>query len=84
LFYLGYYQCHKDEYSLGSKCIKIFQEKHSWNNSQEKCLSIGSHLIYLNDIVQEKKLAYFLLTNQQQTSFWISDQKNEHNGKKII
>jgi hypothetical protein len=84
LFYLGYHQCNKDEYSLGSKCIKIFQEKHSWNNAQEKCLSIGSHLIYLNDIVQEKKLAYFLSTIQQQTSFWISDEKDKHNGKKRI
>ncbi|CAF3823419.1 unnamed protein product [Rotaria sordida] len=78
----GYHQCNNDEYTLGSKCIKIFQQKQTWNNAQEKCLSIGSHLIHLNDIVQEKKLTYFLLTNyeqQQQTSFWISDEKQNYN-----
>ncbi|UJR35112.1 hypothetical protein I4U23_027883 [Adineta vaga] len=75
----GYYQCNKDEYSLGPKCIKIFQEKQTWSNAQEKCLALGSRLIYINDIVQEKKLAYFLSTNQQQTSFWISDEKDKHN-----
>ncbi|CAF0765862.1 unnamed protein product [Rotaria sp. Silwood1] len=81
----GYHQCNNDEYTLGSKCIKIFQQKQTWNNAQEKCLSIGSHLIHLNDIVQEKKLTYFLLTNyeqqqqQQQTSFWISDQQENYN-----
>ncbi|CAF2765614.1 unnamed protein product [Rotaria sp. Silwood2] len=79
----GYYQCNNDEYTLGSKCIKIFQQKQTWNDAQEKCLSIGSRLIHLNDIVQEKKLTYFLLTNyeqsQQQTSFWISDEKENYN-----
>ncbi|CAF3626323.1 unnamed protein product [Adineta steineri] len=75
----GYYQCNKDEYSLGSKCLKIFYEQQSWHHAQEKCLSIGSRLIYINDIVEEKKLAYFLSTNQQQTSFWISDKKNKNN-----
>ncbi|CAF1247014.1 unnamed protein product [Rotaria magnacalcarata] len=76
----GYYQCNHDEYSLGSKCIKIFQQKQTWNNAQEKCFSIGSRLIHLHDIVQEKKLAYFLLTNyeQQQASFWISDAKEKY------
>ncbi len=86
-FYLGYYQCNNDEYPLGSKCIKIFQEKQPWKIAQEKCLSIGSRLIQLNDILQEKKLTHFLLTNyeqQQQTPFWISDEKNKYNGKKKI
>jgi len=86
LFYLGYHQCTNDEYPLGPKCIKIFQEKQTWNFAQEKCLSIGSRLIQLNDILQEKKLTHFLLTNyeQQQTSFWISDEKAKYNGKKNI
>ena len=78
-------QCNNDEYLLGSKCIKIFQEKQTWNFAQEKCLSIGSHLINLNDIVQEKKLTHFLLTNneqQLQTSFWISYDKDKYNSKK--
>ena len=43
-------------------------------------------LIHLNDIVQEKKLAHFLSTNsdklQQQTSFWISDEKAQYNSKR--
>lgn len=78
---LGYYQCNKDEYSLGPKCIKIFEEKQTWLNAQEKCSAIGSRLIYIDDIVQEKKLAYFLSTTRQQTSFWISDEKNKYNGK---
>ncbi len=86
LKHLGYHQCGSDEYPLGSKCIKIFQQKQTWNSAQEKCLSIGSRLIHLNDIVQEKKLAHFLSTNseqfQQQTSFWISDEKNQYNSKK--
>jgi hypothetical protein len=84
-YYLGYHQCSTDEYSLGSKCIKIFQQKQTWNLAQEKCLSIGSRLIHLNDIVQEKKLAHFLSTNseqlQQQTSFWISDEKAQYDSK---
>ena len=54
-----------------------------WNTAQEKCLSIGSRLIQLTDIVQEKKLTHFLLTNsEQQTSFWISDEKDKLNSKK--
>ncbi len=79
----GYQQCNNDEYLLGSKCIKIFHDKQTWNFAQEKCLSIDSRLIHLNDIVQEKKLTHFLLTNSgQQTSFWISDEKDKYDGKK--
>jgi hypothetical protein len=75
----GYHQCNTDEYPLGSKCIKIFQQKQTWNYAQEKCLSIDSRLIQLNDILQEKKLTHFLLTNfEQQTSFWISDEKDKY------
>ena len=85
LFTLGYHQCSNDEYSLGSKCIKIFQEKQTWNIAQEKCFSIGARLIHLSDIVQEKKLTHFLSTNseqfRQQTSFWISDDKDQHTSK---
>lgn len=85
LFDLGYHQCSNDEYPLGSKCIKIFQEKQTWNIAQEKCFSIGARLIHLSDIVQEKKLTHFLSTNseqfQQQTSFWISDDKDQHTSK---
>jgi hypothetical protein len=86
LFYLGYHQCNNDEYPLGSKCIKIFQEKQTWNFAQEQCLSINSRLIQLNDILQEKKLTHFLLKNyeQQKKSFWISDEKGKYNSKKNI
>jgi hypothetical protein len=80
--YLGYQQCNNDEYPLGAKCIKIFHQKQTWSYAHEKCLSIGSRLIHLHNILQEKKLAHFLLTNneQQQTSFWISDEKEKLSG----
>ena len=81
LIYLGYNQCNNDEYPLGSKCLKIFSKKQTWKVAQEKCLAINSNLIYLQDIIQEKKLAYFILNNQQPTSFWIShDNDNEKDG----
>ncbi len=39
-------------------------------------------MIQLNDILQEKKLTHFLLTNfEQQTSFWISDEKDKYDSK---
>lgn len=76
----GYHQCRHDEYSIGSKCLKIFQEKQTWPLAQEKCLSIGSQLIQLHDIVQEKKLAHFISNySEQQASFWISDDKQKLN-----
>jgi hypothetical protein len=83
--YLGYHQCNDDEYILGSKCIKIFTKKQTWKLAKEKCVSINSNLIRLHDIIQEKKLAYFILTNNQQqpTSFWISDEKDKYDGKKF-
>ncbi|CAF1252897.1 unnamed protein product [Rotaria sordida] len=77
----GYEQCYNDEYILGSKCIKIFSKKQTWKLAKEKCLSIDSNLIRLHDIIQEKKLAYFILTNneqQQLTSFWISNEKDNY------
>ncbi|CAF2041821.1 unnamed protein product [Rotaria magnacalcarata] len=76
----GYEQCYDDEYVLGSKCIKVFSRKQTWKSAKEKCLSINSNLIRLNDIIQEKKLAYFILTNNQQqsTSFWISNEKENY------
>ncbi|CAF2797307.1 unnamed protein product [Rotaria sp. Silwood2] len=76
----GYEQCHDDEYILGSKCIQIFSKKQSWKSAKEKCVSINSNLIRLNDIIEEKKLAYFILTNneQQSTSFWISNEKENN------
>ena len=84
LVHLGYRQCNYDEYPLSSKCIKIFQQKQTWNNARKKCLSISSRLISLNDVVQEKKLAHFLATiydRQQSISFWISDENNKNNGR---
>jgi hypothetical protein len=44
---------------------------------------MNSNLIHLHDIIQEKKLAYFILTDTQQqpTSFWISDEKDKYDGK---
>ena len=80
---LGYQPCQDDEYTLGSKCLKIFAKKQTWNSVQEKCLSIGARLIHLDDIVQEKKLAHFLvnLDDPQQTSFWIADDKEKSNRK---
>ena len=44
-----------------------------------------SNLLHLHDIIQEKKLAYFLSTNtSQSTSFWISNEKENYDGKKIL
>jgi len=75
----GYHQCHDDEYTLGSKCIRIFAKKQPWHLAEEKCSSIGARLIHLDDIVQEKKLTHFLanINNQQTTSFWISEAKDK-------
>ncbi|CAF1490515.1 unnamed protein product, partial [Adineta steineri] len=78
----GYHQCSDDEYILGSKCIKIFSEKQTWDIANDKCLAIQSNLIHLHDIIQEKKLAYFILTNKEKqlpTSFWISNEKEKYN-----
>ncbi|UJR10705.1 hypothetical protein I4U23_014898 [Adineta vaga] len=77
----GYQQCNDDEYVLGSKCLKIFSEKQTWMSANEKCQSIQSKLIHLHDIIQEKKLAYFISTKNQQlpTSFWISEEKQKYN-----
>ncbi|CAF0832043.1 unnamed protein product [Rotaria sp. Silwood1] len=76
----GYEQCYDDEYVLGSKCIKIFSKKQTWKLAKDKCLSMNSNLIRLHDIIQERKLAYFILTNneQQSTSFWISNEKENY------
>ncbi|CAF1556039.1 unnamed protein product [Adineta ricciae] len=75
----GYQQCNDDEYVLGSKCIKIFSDKQTWTLAHNKCRSIQSKLIHLHDIIQEKKLAYFLSTNQQYpTSFWIAEEKENY------
>jgi len=42
---------------------------------------MNSNLIHLHDIIQEKKLAYFFLThNEQSTSFWISNEKEKYDG----
>jgi hypothetical protein len=82
--YLGYNHCNDDEVTLGSKCLKIFSKKQTWKLAQEKCLTINSNLIHLDDIIQEKKLAHFLLTNheQQPMSFWISNEKEKDDSKK--
>lgn len=42
---------------------------------------MNSNLIYINDIIQEKKLQYFLLNNTQQelNSFWILNEKEKLN-----
>ena len=81
-FYKGYHQCRHDEYAIGSKCLKIFQDKQTWPLAQEKCLSIGSRLFQLNDIVEEKKLAHFIAnSSEQQASFWISNDKKNLNSK---
>lgn len=69
---------------LGSKCIKIFSRKQTWRSAKEKCSSINSNLIRLNDIIQDKKLGYFISTNNEQkaTSFWIANEKDNIDGKK--
>ncbi|CAF1154731.1 unnamed protein product, partial [Didymodactylos carnosus] len=73
----GYSPCNRDEYSLGSKCLRLFTMKHSWPIAHQKCLSTGSRLLKLYDIVEEKKLSYFLTNGQfQDTQYWIGLYKN--------
>ena len=80
LFILGYQQCNADEYNLGSKCLKIFLNKQTWKLAESTCLSIDSKLIYLEDIIEEKKLSDFILKNfKQLESFWILNKKEEFN-----
>ena len=80
---LGYDQCHADEFTLGSKCIKIISQKQSWKSAHEKCLSMNSNLIRLHDIIEERKLVYFFSTHaqQQQVPFWISNEKDKYDGE---
>jgi hypothetical protein len=66
----------------------MFLKAQTWKSAQEECLSMDSNLIHLHDIIQEKKLAYFLSTNTEQqqrlTSFWISNEKENYDGKKEV
>ena len=80
---LGYDQCHADEFTLGSKCMKIISQKQSWKSAHEKCLSMKSNLIRLHDIIEERKLGYFFSTHAQQPQvpFWISNEKDKYDGE---
>lgn len=81
--FVGYQQCPSGEYTLGSKCLKMFSKKQNWQSAEEICLSMKSNLLHLHDIIEEKKLAYFLSNNNEQfpTTFWISNEKENYDGR---